>query len=112
MSNLVPDTNAGSWNQLIIKGATWPATTIAMYRDGVAVIPTAASLYFYSPDGILLLTIVASVSGGGVMTIAGLTATETAALDWDYANSVFSVTETAVITDLLAGNATVRNYGD
>lgn len=111
--SFVPDNVPGQWNILLLRGATWPVTTIMMTRDGVDVIPVSAALYFHTPDGALALTINASISGGGLMTIAGLTATQTAAINWDYANTVFRVTESgSVVTDLLAGNATVTNRGD
>ncbi len=113
MSSLIPDTTPGLWNIQILMGATWPSTTIMMTRDGVDVIPVSASLLFHDPDGTLVLTIAASVAGGGLMTIAGLTAVQSAALTWDYANIVLRVTESgSVVTDLLAGNATVVNRGD
>ncbi len=112
-SSLVPDTTPGLWNISIEKGATWPSTTIMMTRDGVDVIPVSAALYFHTPDGTLVTTIAASITGGGLMTIAGLTAVQTAAINWDYANVLFRVTESgSVVTDLLAGNATVVNRGD
>ena len=112
--SVIPDTTPGQWNQQIIAGATWPATTITMIRDGVTIIPSSASLYFHTPDGTLVLTIAASIDGGtGLMTIAGLSAVQTAALTWVYANSVLRVTESGgTVTDLLAGNATVLNRGD
>lgn len=110
---VIPDTNAGPWSQLFIKGATWPSTTITMSRDGVVVIPVFAALYVYSPEGTLLLTVTASIDGGGEMTVGPVPAATTGAFTWDYGNSVFTVTESgSVVTDLLAGNATVRNYGD
>lgn len=111
--SVIPDNVPGTWNILILRGSTWPATTIMMTRDGVDVVPVSAALYFHTPDGTLALTINASIAGGGLMTIAGLTAVQTAAINWDYANILFRVTESgSVVTDLLAGNATVTNRGD
>lgn len=114
MSSLVPETTPGLWNQQILIGSTWPATTVSFTRNGVAVIPVSAALYFYAPDdGSLLLTMTATIDGGGVMTVGPLSAATTTALTWDYANTVFRTTESgSVVTDLLAGNATVRNYAD
>jgi hypothetical protein len=84
-----------------------------MTRDDVVVIPVSAALYIYSPEGDLLETFAASISGGGVMTIGPVSAATTAAFSWTYGNSVLRVTESgSVVTDLLAGNATVRNYAD
>lgn len=111
--SLVPDTTPGVWDILILRGSTWPSTTIMMTRDGVDVIPVSAALYFHTPDGALALTINASVAIDGLMTIAGLTAVQTAAINWNYSNVLFRVTESgSVVTDLLAGNATVVNRGD
>lgn len=84
-----------------------------MTRDGVDVIPVSASLLFHDPDGTLVLTIAASVAAGGLMTIAGLTAAQTAALTWNYANISFITVESGTVTTvLLAGNATVVNRSD
>lgn len=113
MSSVVPNTVPGAWSQLVLKGATWPAITIEMSRDGVVVIPVSASFTVRDPDGTLVLTIAATIDGGGVMTIPGLTAAQTAALTFSYGNSLFRVTESgSVVTDLLAGNMTVVNRGD
>lgn len=112
MADLVPNTVPGQWNASINKGATWPATTVVFIRDGTPVIPVSAALYFYV-DGVLAITIAASIDGAGVMTIAGLTAVQTAAINWDYGNLLFRTAETGnVITDLLVGNVTAINYGD
>lgn len=82
-----------------------------MSRDGATVIPVSAALYIYSAEGGLLETFSASISGGGVMTIGPVSAATTEAFDWVYGTSVFRVTESgSVVTDLLAGNATVRDY--
>lgn len=113
MSSLIPETTPGQWNQQILAGATWPSTTIMMTRDGVDVIPVSASLLFHDPDGTLVLTIAATIGGSGLMTIPGLSAAATAALTFTYANTVLRITESgSVVTDLLAGNATVVNRGD
>ena len=113
MSEPVPNTQPGVWNQLVLSGATWPATTISFTRDGVTVIPVSAAFTVHDPDGTLVLTITASISGGGLITIAGLTAVQTAALTFSYGNSLLRVTESgSVVTDLLAGNMTVVNRGD
>ncbi len=110
---LIPNTTPGNWDQQILVGTTWPSTTIMMTRNGVDVIPVSASLLFHTTDGTLVLTIAATIAGGGLMTIPGLTAVQTAALTWTYANTVFRVTESGpVVTDLLSGNATVINLGD
>ena len=85
-----------------------------MTRDGVTVIPDSATFTVHAPDGTLLLTQSVSIDGGGVMTVATLTATETGAIDWQYGNLLLKVTEDGppeVVTDLLAGNVTVRDYG-
>jgi len=112
VSQLVPQNTPGIWNTVFQKGATWPASTVEMLRDGVAVIPVSASLRVFSPDdGSTLLTIAATIDGAGVMTIGPISAATTAAMDWEYGNLLFTVTETgSVVTDLLAGNATVRDY--
>ena len=113
MSSLVPDIVPGVWNAEINAGATWPSTTISFTRDGVAVIPVSAALTVHDPDGTLVLTIAATIDGGGVMTIAGLTAVQTAALTFDYGNMLFRTVESgSVVTDLLAGNMTVVHRGD
>ncbi len=109
----VPNTQPGQWDQLVLAGSTWPATTITMIRDGATIIPVSASFTVHDPDGTLVLTIAASISGGGVMTIAGLSAAQTAALTFSYGNSLLRVTETGpIVTDLLAGNMTVVNRGN
>jgi hypothetical protein len=109
MADIIPNTIPGLWNAEISKGADWPATTILWNRDGGVVIPTSAALTFYV-DGTLAVTLNASINGGtGVMTIAGLTAAQTAAINWSYGNLLFRTSESGVITDLLSGNVTVVN---
>lgn len=112
MSALVPDTTPGAWDIIFNAGTDWPATTISFTRNGVTIIPTAAALNIYSSDGTLLLTVNASISGGGVMTVGPVLAATTAAFTWQYGNLVFVTSESGVLTDLLAGNATVRNFSD
>ena len=109
----VPNIEPGNWSAVVNSGATWPATTISFTRDGVAVIPVSAALTVHDPSGNLVLTIAATIDGGGVMTIAGLTADETATLTFDYGNMLFRTVESgSVVTDLLAGNMTVINRGN
>lgn len=110
--SIAPDVTPGAWSTQFNKGATWPATTISMVRDGVPVIPTSAALTIHSPDGTLLLTVNATIDGAGVMTVGPVTAAATAAFTWEYGNLVFIVSESGVLTNLLAGVATVRNYSD
>lgn len=113
MSTFTPDTSPALWNMLILKGATWPGTTISMSRDGVQVIPVSAALTIHAPNGTLLVTLNASVDGGGVMTVPAISAATTSAYLWTYGNLLFRVTETgSVVTDLLAGNATVSSRSD
>ncbi len=112
MSSLVPNTVPGTWNALILKSATWPPTTISFTRDGATIIPVAAALTFWTPEGTLIQTINATIDGGGIMTIAGLTDTETALLTFSYGNLVFTTQESnGTITNLLAGNVTVLELG-
>lgn len=110
MSQLVPENTPGVWNTVFYIGATWPASTVEMLRDGVAVVPVSASLLIHDADGSLLMTVVATIDGGGIMTIGPVSAATTAALAWQYGNLLFRVTEgDGTITDLLAGNATAVN---
>lgn len=109
---IVPDSTPGAWSIQFNKGATWPATTISMVRDGVPVIPTAAALTIHSAEGVLLLTVNATIDGAGLMTVGPVTAAATAAFDWQYGTLVFTTDESGVLTNLLAGVATVRNYSD
>ena len=111
---LIPPNTPGQWNTEILIGATWGPNTITMTRDGVTVIPVSASFRVFSPDdGSALLTIAATIDGGGVMTVGPLSATDTAAITWTYGNLLFTTTEgDGTVTDLLAGNATVRNYSE
>ena len=109
----VPNTVPGEWNIIIQKGATWPGTTITMSRDGVQVIPVSAALTIHAPDGTLLVTLAATIDGAGEMTVPKISAVTTAAYTWTYGNLLFRTTESAsVVTDLLAGNATVVSRGD
>lgn len=110
----VPDLVPGQWNVLIIKGATWPGTTVSYNRDGVAVIPVSASVTIRSPEGTLLVTLVCTINGGtGEITIPAISAATTAAYTWTYGNILLRCTETgSVITDLLAGNATCTDRAD
>jgi hypothetical protein len=109
----IPEITPGVWSTVINAGATWGPTTITMTRDGVAVIPVSASFTVHSPAGVLLLTLAATISGGGIMTVPAMSAATTAALTWKFGNLLFTTTEgDGTVTDLLAGNATVRNYGD
>lgn len=110
---LVPENTPGVWNTVFYKGATWPASTVEMLRDGVAVIPVSASLLIHDPDGTLVMTVTASIDGSGIMTVGPVSSATTAALTWQYGNLVLRVTESgSVVTDLLAGNATVVNRAD
>lgn len=102
----------GSWNTRINKGATWGPQDVSYTRNGIAVIPTAAVLTFYSPSGTLLETLTGSISGGGLITIPSLSSAQTAALTWTYGNLLLKVSEGAVLIDLLAGNVTVVNRSD
>lgn len=102
----------GAWNIRINKGATWGPQEISYTRDAVPVIPTAAALTFYSPAGVLLETLNATIDGAGLMTVPALSAAQTAALTWNYGNLLLKVSEGAVVVDLLAGNVTVVNRAD
>ena len=109
----IPPLTPANWSTVFYLGATWPAVTVEMLRDGVTVIPVSASLTVHDPDGTLQLTVAASISGGGVMTVGPVTAAATAAFTWQYGNLLFRVTESgSVVTDLLAGTATVVNLSD
>ncbi len=113
MSSLIPDTTPGNWSIQILKGATWPSTTIMMTRDGVDVIPVSAVLTITDPDGTVVVTSSASISGGGLMTVGPISAATTAAYTWTYGSVLFRVTESgSVVTDLLAGSATLVNRSD
>lgn len=113
MSSFVPDTQPAPWSVLIIRGTTWPATTIEMVRDGVTVIPVSASFTITDPDGTVQVTLAATIDGAGVMTIGPISAVTTAAYMWSYGNTALVVTETgSVKTLLLAGNATCVDRSD
>lgn len=111
---LIPDTTPGLWNIQILRGATWPGTTISMSRDGVAVIPVSAVLTITDTDGTVQVTLSASINGGtGEMTVPAISAATTATYTWGYGNVLFKVTESgSVVTDLLAGNATCVDRAD
>lgn len=110
---LIPDNIPGAWDALIIRGATWPATTIEMVRDGVTVIPVSATFTITDPAGTVQVTLAATIDGAGVMTIGPISATTTAAYTWSFGNLNFVVTETgSVKTLLLAGNATCVDRSD
>lgn len=95
------------------RGATWPGTTISMSRDGVAVIPVSAALTITEPDGAVAVTQAATIGGGGLMTVPAISAATTAAYDWTYGAVLFRVVESgSVVTDLLAGNATLVDRSD
>lgn len=113
MSTPIPNLTPGVWNAVINSGAVWGPVTVQYDRDGVIIIPVSAALTFHSPEGVLLLTLNATIGGGGVMTVPALSGTDTAALTWQYATMLFRTVESgSVPVDLLAGNATVRNYAD
>jgi hypothetical protein len=110
---LVPTPPPAEWNTLINSGATWGPEVIEMVRDGVAVIPVSASFTVHDPDGTLVLTLAATIDGGGIMTVGPMSAATTAAITWGFGNLLFRTTEgNGTVTDLLAGNATVVNRGD
>lgn len=110
---LVPENTPGAWNTVIYRGATWPSSTVEMLRDGVAVIPVSAALTITDPDGTVVVTVNATIDGGGIMTVGPISAATTAAYDWSYGNLAFIVTESgSVKTLLLAGNATCVDRSD
>jgi hypothetical protein len=84
-----------------------------MIRDGATIIPTSATAKIYSPvDRSVLLTLSVSINGGtGLMTVASLSDTTTAALTWEFGNVLLRTTESGGrVTDLLAGQVTVLNF--
>ncbi len=111
--SLVPQNTPGLWNTQIIKGATWPSSTIEMIRDGVTVIPVSASLTVTDPDGTVVLVTVATIDGGGIMTIGPIAAATTAGMTWTYGNLAYVVVESGSVTTLLlTGNATCVDRTD
>jgi hypothetical protein len=111
--SVTPTPPPAKWDTLINKGSTWGPEVIEMLRDGVAVIPVSASFTVHDPDGTLVLTLAASIDGGGIMTVGPMSAATTAAITWEYGNLLFRTTEgDGTVTDLLAGNASVVNRGD
>lgn len=96
------------------KGMTWPGiSSIVMLRNAVAVIPVSASLVITEPDGTVAVTLAATISGGGVMTIPAISAATTAAYTWSYGTVAFITIESGSVTTLiLSGNANLVDRTD